>query len=35
MFRTFDHQFEVIKHLEPLFEANIAHRVSTGALPRD
>jgi len=30
-FRTLDHQFEVIKHLEPLFAQNIAHRIATGA----
>ena len=30
-FRTFDHQFEVIKYLEPLFAANIAHRVRAGS----
>jgi glucose-1-phosphate thymidylyltransferase len=30
-FRTLDHQFEVIKHLEPLFEANVAHRISSRA----
>ena len=30
-FQTLDHQFEVIKHLEPLFEGNIAHRISSGA----
>ena len=31
LFRTFDHQFEVIKYLEPLFASNIAHRISRGA----
>jgi glucose-1-phosphate thymidylyltransferase len=30
LFRTFDHQYEVIKHLEPLFAENIAHRISRG-----
>jgi UDP-N-acetylglucosamine diphosphorylase/glucosamine-1-phosphate N-acetyltransferase len=29
-FRTFDHQYEVVKHLEPLFAENIAHRIRTG-----
>jgi UDP-N-acetylglucosamine diphosphorylase / glucose-1-phosphate thymidylyltransferase / UDP-N-acetylgalactosamine diphosphorylase / glucosamine-1-phosphate N-acetyltransferase / galactosamine-1-phosphate N-acetyltransferase len=29
-FRTLDHQFEVIKHLQPLFEANIEHRIRSG-----
>ncbi|HVO39960.1 MAG TPA: putative sugar nucleotidyl transferase [Spirochaetia bacterium] len=27
LFRTFDHQFEVVKFLEPLFAANIEHRI--------
>ena len=31
LFRTFDHQFEVLKYLEPLFTANIAHRIASGA----
>ena len=31
LFRTFDHQFEVIKYLEPLFAANIMHRIHQGA----
>ena len=30
-FRTLDHQFEVIKYLEPLFAGNIAHRIRTGS----
>jgi UDP-N-acetylglucosamine diphosphorylase/glucosamine-1-phosphate N-acetyltransferase len=30
-FKTFDHQFEVIKYLEPLFAGNIAHRIRTGS----
>ncbi len=30
LFRTFDHQFEVVKYLEPLFEANISHRIAQG-----
>ena len=30
LFRTFDHQFEVVKYIDPLFDANIEHRVSTG-----
>jgi len=31
LFRTFDHQFEVIKYLEPLFMENLARRVRAGA----
>jgi glucose-1-phosphate thymidylyltransferase len=31
LFRTLDHQFEVVKHLEPLFSANIVHRIHRGA----
>ncbi len=31
LFRTFDHQFEVVKYLEPLFAANIAHRIGRGS----
>ena len=34
LFRTFDHQFEVIKYLEPLFAENIAHRIRARRLPR-
>ena len=30
-FRTLDHQFEVIKYLEPLFAANIDHRIRAGS----
>jgi glucose-1-phosphate thymidylyltransferase len=30
LFRTLDHQFEVIKYLEPLFAGNIEHRIRTG-----
>ncbi len=30
LFGTFDHQYEVIKHLEPLFAGNIAHRIREG-----
>ena len=30
LFRTLDHQFETVKYIEPLFEANLAHRVKTG-----
>jgi glucose-1-phosphate thymidylyltransferase len=30
LFRTFDHQYEVIKYLEPLYAGNIAHRIRTG-----
>ena len=30
LFRTFDHQYEVIKYLEPLFVKNVAHRISGG-----
>jgi UDP-N-acetylglucosamine diphosphorylase / glucose-1-phosphate thymidylyltransferase / UDP-N-acetylgalactosamine diphosphorylase / glucosamine-1-phosphate N-acetyltransferase / galactosamine-1-phosphate N-acetyltransferase len=29
-FKTLDHQFEVIKYLEPLFAANIEHRIRAG-----
>ncbi|HTO22814.1 MAG TPA: putative sugar nucleotidyl transferase [Spirochaetia bacterium] len=31
LFRTLDHQFEVVKYLEPLFAENLAHRVRTGS----
>jgi UDP-N-acetylglucosamine diphosphorylase/glucosamine-1-phosphate N-acetyltransferase len=31
LFRTLDHQFEVIKYLEPLFQSNLQHRLQTGA----
>ncbi len=31
LFKTFDHQFEVVKYLEPLFQANIARRIQTGS----
>jgi UDP-N-acetylglucosamine diphosphorylase / glucose-1-phosphate thymidylyltransferase / UDP-N-acetylgalactosamine diphosphorylase / glucosamine-1-phosphate N-acetyltransferase / galactosamine-1-phosphate N-acetyltransferase len=31
LFRTFDHQFEVVKFLEPLFASNIQHRLQAGA----
>jgi UDP-N-acetylglucosamine diphosphorylase/glucosamine-1-phosphate N-acetyltransferase len=31
LFRTFDRQFEVVKHLEQLFPGNIAHRLATGS----
>jgi UDP-N-acetylglucosamine diphosphorylase / glucose-1-phosphate thymidylyltransferase / UDP-N-acetylgalactosamine diphosphorylase / glucosamine-1-phosphate N-acetyltransferase / galactosamine-1-phosphate N-acetyltransferase len=30
LFRTIDHQYEVIKYLEPLFGANISHRIGSG-----
>ena len=30
IFRTFDHQFEVVKFLEPLFPSNIEHRLKAG-----
>lgn len=30
-FRTLDHQFEVIKYLEPLFAENIGYRIRAGA----
>jgi UDP-N-acetylglucosamine diphosphorylase/glucosamine-1-phosphate N-acetyltransferase len=30
LFRTFDHQYEVIKYLELLYAENIAHRIRTG-----
>jgi glucose-1-phosphate thymidylyltransferase len=30
LFRTLDHQYELIKFLEPLFAGNLAHRISTG-----
>ncbi|MGO9309320.1 MAG: putative sugar nucleotidyl transferase [Spirochaetia bacterium] len=30
LFRTLDHQYEVIKYLEPLFAENIAHRIREG-----
>ena len=30
LFRTLDHQFEVVKYLEPLFAANIEHRICRG-----
>jgi glucose-1-phosphate thymidylyltransferase len=30
LFRTFDHQYEVVKYLEPLFPENIAHRIRAG-----
>jgi UDP-N-acetylglucosamine diphosphorylase/glucosamine-1-phosphate N-acetyltransferase len=30
LFRTFDHQYEVVKYLEPLFAGNITHRIRTG-----
>jgi UDP-N-acetylglucosamine diphosphorylase/glucosamine-1-phosphate N-acetyltransferase len=30
LFRTFDHQYEVIKYLEPLFAENIARRIRVG-----
>jgi len=32
LFRTLDHQYEVVKYLEPLFEANIRHRVAGSGL---
>jgi UDP-N-acetylglucosamine diphosphorylase/glucosamine-1-phosphate N-acetyltransferase len=31
LFQTLDHQYQVIKHLEPLFARNIAHRISSGS----
>jgi len=31
LFRTFDHQYEVVKYLEPLFAENIRHRAGSGA----
>lgn len=31
LFHTFDHQFEVVKYLEPLFQTNIRHRLGRGA----
>ena len=31
LFRTLDHQFEVIKYLQPLFAGNIGQRLSAGA----
>lgn len=31
MFTTLDHQFQVVKYLEPLFPENLAHRVRTGS----
>ncbi|MCX7038194.1 MAG: putative sugar nucleotidyl transferase, partial [Spirochaetes bacterium] len=31
LFKTFDHQFEVVKHLEGLFPANIAQRLASGS----
>jgi UDP-N-acetylglucosamine diphosphorylase / glucose-1-phosphate thymidylyltransferase / UDP-N-acetylgalactosamine diphosphorylase / glucosamine-1-phosphate N-acetyltransferase / galactosamine-1-phosphate N-acetyltransferase len=30
-FKTFDHQYQVIKFLEPLFPENIAHRIRVGS----
>ena len=30
LFRTFDHQYEVVKYLEPLFLENIGHRITGG-----
>ena len=30
LFQTFDHQFEVVKFLEPLFPSNIHHRLQRG-----
>jgi glucose-1-phosphate thymidylyltransferase len=30
LFRTFDHQYEVIKYLEPLYAENVARRISGG-----
>ena len=30
LFRTFDHQYEVVKYLEPLFPENVAHRIAAG-----
>jgi glucose-1-phosphate thymidylyltransferase len=30
LFHTFDHQYEVIKYLEPLFPENVAHRIREG-----
>jgi UDP-N-acetylglucosamine diphosphorylase / glucose-1-phosphate thymidylyltransferase / UDP-N-acetylgalactosamine diphosphorylase / glucosamine-1-phosphate N-acetyltransferase / galactosamine-1-phosphate N-acetyltransferase len=29
-FKTFDHQYQVIKYLEPLFPGNITHRIRAG-----
>jgi UDP-N-acetylglucosamine diphosphorylase / glucose-1-phosphate thymidylyltransferase / UDP-N-acetylgalactosamine diphosphorylase / glucosamine-1-phosphate N-acetyltransferase / galactosamine-1-phosphate N-acetyltransferase len=31
LFKTLDHQFEVVKYLEPLFPENLAHRIRTGS----
>jgi glucose-1-phosphate thymidylyltransferase len=31
LFRTLDHQYEVIKYLEPLFDVNIRHRIARGS----
>jgi glucose-1-phosphate thymidylyltransferase len=31
LFRTLDHQFEVIKYLHPLFPENISHRIRSGS----
>jgi UDP-N-acetylglucosamine diphosphorylase / glucose-1-phosphate thymidylyltransferase / UDP-N-acetylgalactosamine diphosphorylase / glucosamine-1-phosphate N-acetyltransferase / galactosamine-1-phosphate N-acetyltransferase len=31
LFKTFDHQFEVIKYLEPLFAGNLAARLARGS----
>jgi UDP-N-acetylglucosamine diphosphorylase/glucosamine-1-phosphate N-acetyltransferase len=31
LFRMLDHQFEVIKYLEPLFAENLAHRIRSGS----
>ena len=31
LFKTFDHQYEVITYLEPLFAVNIASRIQNGA----
>ena len=30
LFRTLDHQYEVIKYLQPLFAENVAHRIREG-----
>jgi glucose-1-phosphate thymidylyltransferase len=30
LFKTLDHQYEVIKHLEPLFDVNIRYRIAHG-----
>jgi UDP-N-acetylglucosamine diphosphorylase/glucosamine-1-phosphate N-acetyltransferase len=30
LFHTFDHQFEVVKFLEPLFPSNLQHRLQAG-----